>query len=155
MTNQRVLHACGCACGKSEFHIDGIPLTRFLCHCTICRIYTGECFNDVAAFWAGAISVPAEFPVAFKKHRPPPNVSRGLCRHCGKPVVEFMTLAPFVRLAFVPTKNIPNAQLLPFPSAQIFYDRRVKECDDSIPKFSGYWSSQLAVTRLILGSLVH
>jgi hypothetical protein len=152
---QHVDFACQCACGKSGFRVTATPLSRFVCHCTICRGYTGEPFNDVAAFWAGAVSVPSVFPVTFKKYRPPPNVSRGLCQHCAKPVVEFMTLAPLVKLAFVPVENILDAQNLPTPSAHIFYDRRVKDVEDSIAKFSGYWSSELAATRLILGSLFH
>jgi len=64
-----------------------------------------------------------------------------------------MALAPFVRLAFVPVGNVRDAQILPSPSAHIFYDRRVEDVEDSIPKFSGYWPSELAVTRLIMGSL--
>jgi hypothetical protein len=151
---QRLAQACHCACGESRFEIDGTPLTRFVCHCTICQSYTGGAYSDVTTFWAGAVSIPAEFPVTFKKYRPPPNVSRGLCQRCGNPVVEFMTLAPFVRVSFVPTRNIPDAQKLPPPSAHIFYHRRVKDIEDSVPKITGYWSSELAVTRQILAGLL-
>jgi hypothetical protein len=150
---QRVELGGHCLCGKSKFFVAGTPLGRFVCHCTICQGYTGEPFNDVAAFWAGSVCIPAEFPVTFKKYRPPPNVNRGLCQHCSKPVVEFMAIAPLVRLAFVPAGNIRDAQNLPPPSAHIFYDRRVKDVDDSIAKFSGYWPSELAVSRLIIRNL--
>jgi hypothetical protein len=68
--------------------------------------------------------------------------------------VEFMTLAPFVRISFVPTRNILDTQKLPPPSAHIFYHRRVKDIEDSVPKITGYWSSELAVTRQILASLL-
>jgi len=152
---QRMEHACHCSCGKSAFRIAGTALTRFVCHCTICQDYTGDSYSDVVALWSGAVSLPINFPVTFKKYRPPPNVNRGQCQHCAKPVVEFMAIAPFVRLAFVPVVNIRDSQILPQRSAHIFYDRRVKNIDDSIPKFCGYWSSELAVTRLIIEGMFH
>jgi hypothetical protein len=37
-------------------------------------------------------------------------------------------------------------------SAHIFYHRRIADEHDSLPKISGYWRSELAVTKLILAS---
>jgi hypothetical protein len=126
---------------------------RIVCHCTICQEFNGAPYADVVAFRGGAISTPAAFPVTFKKYRPPPNVSRGLCQKCGKPVVEFLALAPYFKISFVPSTNFQDIQKLPAPGAHIFYHRRVKDLEDSVPKISGYWPSELAVGRLILAGL--
>jgi hypothetical protein len=121
----------------------------------ICQKFNDAPSADVTAFWGGAISIPEAFPVAFEKYRRLPNVNRGRCQECGKPVVEFLTLAPFARISFVPSRNFQDIQKLPPPSAHIFYHRRVRDIDDSLPKISGYWPSELAVGRLILLGLFH
>jgi hypothetical protein len=65
-------------------------------------------------------------------------------------VLGFMRLAPFLRLLFVPTRNLKPNVGVPEASLHIFYHRRVDAVTDSLPKVSGYWRSELAVTRLIL-----
>jgi hypothetical protein len=52
-----------------------------------------------------------------------------------------------------PSQNFGNSAGLPEPACHIFYERRVADVDDSIPKISGYWSSEAYVTRKILGAL--
>jgi hypothetical protein len=40
------------------------------------------------------------------------------------------------------------------PRARVFYHRSVKDETDDVPKVSGYWPSELAVTKWVLGSLL-
>jgi hypothetical protein len=67
-------------------------------------------------------------------------------------VVGFLRLAPFVQLAFVPSRNVPDQAALPMPGAHIFYHRRIADANDLLPKISGYWRSELAVTRMVFAS---
>jgi hypothetical protein len=97
---------------------------------------------------------PAESTVTFKRYRAPPALRRGTCRSCGLPVLGTLWLAPFVELAFVPARNIKARDSLPDASMHVFYHRRVKDIDDVLPKVSGYWPSELAVTRMVMGGLV-
>jgi hypothetical protein len=60
---------------------------------------------------------------------------------CGGPVASFLGHA-HVALAFVPLQNCPRPAELPAPDSHIFYDRRVADIPDSIPKVSGYWASE-------------
>jgi hypothetical protein len=46
--------------------------------------------------------------------------------------------------------NLKPSVELPDPAMHIFYHRRVREVRDEVPKVSGYWRSELAVTRLVL-----
>jgi hypothetical protein len=150
MTNRVLAEECSCPCGRATFAIDGRLLTRFICHCQICQSLYKAPYADVTAFWAGSITVKDEGSLEYKRYRAPPALQRGTCRGCGAPVLGYMRLAPFVRLAFVPARNIKSALALPEPVAHIFYQRRQEAANDTLPKFSSYLSSELAVTRLVL-----
>ena len=153
MARQSLNQSCACPCGQSQFTVDGAPILRALCHCRICQSVYNQPFADVTAFWAGSISLPENNLVQFKKYRPPPALRRGTCPSCSAPVVGFLRLAPFLQLAFVPSKNFSAATALPLPSSHIFYHRRVNDAHDSLPKINGYWSSQIAVTQLVVRSM--
>jgi hypothetical protein len=66
--------------------------------------------------------------------------------------VGFLRLAPFVQLAFVPSRNFSVPAALPMPSAHVFCHRRIADAQDPLPKISGYWRSELAVTRMVLAN---
>jgi len=65
-----------------------------------------------------------------------------------------MMLVPGVRIAFVPAHMYTDSNDLPAPSLHIFYDKHVEDIEDGLPKYSGYLSSELAVTRLLTPKLL-
>jgi len=150
-----VNQSCACPCGQSTFSVSGAPVSRFLCHCQICQSVYKQPFSDVTFFWVGAISLPEDHSIQFQRYRLPPALRRGSCAACSAPVIGFLRLAPFVQLAFVPSQNFSAPAALPSPSAHIFYHRRVSDAHDSLPKVSGYWPSEFAVTRMVMGSIFH
>jgi hypothetical protein len=143
---------CACLCGAARFTVAGGPIGRFLCHCTICQRLYQKPFADVSYFWAESVSLPANQPVEFRRHRAPPAIRRGICAKCGNPVVGLLGIAPLT-IAFVPSQNFSRPAELPAPDRHIFYDRRVADIADSVPKLGGYWPSEAYVTRSILASL--
>lgn len=143
-----------CPCRAAQFTVQARPLMRFICHCRICQSVYRAPFADVTAFMASALSVSTPEKVIFRRLRPPPAVSRGACTECGSPVVGFLRLAPLVKLGFVPTRNLAGLAETPEPKLHIFYDRRVADVTDALPKVSGYWASELAVTSAVLRRLV-
>ena len=151
MSYQRLRQTAACHCGTSYFKVDGVPIGRFICHCRICQALYKQPYADVVMLWGGAIELPQTRPFTFKKHRLPPALNRSSCNACGAPVVNFMWMAPFVRLAFTNSANFADQSALPPPSFHIFYHRRVKDVHDSLPKVSGYWSSELSVMKLLVG----
>jgi hypothetical protein len=153
VTQNRIQQACACPCGASRFEVSGRPLVRLLCHCTICQAFNRQPYADVTAFWAGSITLRVGHQIEFKRYRPPPAARRGHCRSCSAPVVEFLRLAPFVQLAFVPSKLFPDQGALPPPALHIFYHRRLGDIADDLPKVSGYWASELAVMKRVLASI--
>src|SRR5437899_12350723 len=64
-----------------------------------------------------------------------------------------LRLAPFVQLAFVPSKLFPDQGALPPPALHLFYHRRLGDIADDLPKVSGYWASELAVMKRVLASI--
>jgi hypothetical protein len=143
---------CACLCGASRFTVSGNPITRFFCHCTICQKAYGKPFADVTFFWAQSVSLPDNHAIEFRRHRAPPAMRRGRCAKCDNPVVNLLGRAP-IALAFVPSQNFPRPAELPPPDRHIFYDRRVADIADSVPKLHGYWASQAHVTRTIFAGL--
>ena len=143
-----------CSCGQAQFQVQGKALARFLCHCTICQSLYKAPFADVTALWGSSVSVSAPQSVSYRRYRPPPALQRGTCVQCGEPVVSYMRLAPFVRLAFVPTRNLKSVDGLPGPAAHVFYDRRLADAQDGLRSYSGYLPSELAVTRLLLSGML-
>lgn len=145
--------AASCACGASRFRLNTRPFARFICHCAICQAYTGKPCSDVTVLRARDVALADETQVVFKKYRLPPNIVRGSCPSCGKPVVEFGLAGP-ARLAFVPTGNYADPSTLPPASMHIFYHRRVTDVHDDLPKHKGYFPSQLAVMGLLFRGLL-
>ena len=143
---------CACLCGASRFTVRGDPIGRFYCHCTICQKVYGKPFADATFFWARSITLPEKHDIEFRRYRPPPALNRGTCPHCRNPAVAFMAAGP-LKVGFVPSQNFENAAELPAPARRIFYERRVADTSDSIPKISGYWSSEAYVTQKVLGAL--
>ena len=144
---------CACLCGASRFTVRGNPIGRFFCHCTICQKAYGKPFADVTYFRASSVKLPDNQPIAFRRHRAPPAMRRGACAKCGNPVVNLLGFPRALALAFVPSQNFPEAADLPAPGAHIFYDRRVADIADAVPKVSGYWASEAYVTRSLLAGL--
>jgi hypothetical protein len=105
-------------------------------------------------FRARDVDLPKDNVVEFRTYRPPPAVQRGKCISCGAPTVELVRLPALPKLTIVPSATFSNPALLPAPSIHLFYDRRVADIEDNLPKYSGYWRSQLAISRYVFSSLL-
>ena len=128
-------------------------MLRFYCHCSLCQSFNQAPYADVTVFRGRAVSLPPDSPVEFSTYRPPPAVQRGKCRICGGAALEYLRLGPVTALSLVPSANFVSRQRLPDPALHIFYDRRQSDSADALPKYSGYWRSQLALSRRLLAAL--
>lgn len=141
-----------CECGACSLEVKTSPKARFRCHCLICQAFNGKPYADVVAVRAKDVTLKNVGNISFKKYRSPPNFDRGLCRTCGKPVVEVAGVGPF-KVMFIPASNFAPEARLPPVQMDIFYHRHVLETHDSVPKYSGYFRSELAVGKLIMSGL--
>ena len=146
---EKISTTCSCPCGKSSVTVTGQPFARFFCHCTICQSVYRAPFGDTTIIWANQVKLDEKHNINFKTYYKPPVLTRGTCASCGMPVVGYMYVAPFAKLAFIPNKNFPESYTRPDPRLHIFYDFRTADVNDMLPKYNGYWRSELAMAKLI------
>ena len=147
--NHTPLHG-SCTCGTFSFETSKAPVARFVCHCLFCQDFTGEAFSDVSVLMAHQIEMKGTEALIHKKYRLPPNLNRTRCAKCGKPAMETMGAGP-LQLVFVPSKSFVEQDLLPLVRLHVFYNRRVADVADDLPKYAHYWPSQFAIMKTIMG----
>ena len=138
---------CTCSCGATSFQTIGEPLFRFFCHCTICQRFNDAPFADMLVFRAEDVVLPPPGTVIFDTYRPPPNVQRGKCATCGQPAVSVLTVRFLPRLVTVPRPMFRSDAELPSPVAHGFYDKRVSDADDQLPKYEGYFRNLIVFLK--------
>ena len=138
---------CTCSCGATRFRTLGKPLLRFFCHCTLCQKFNDAPFADIIVFRAEDVELPPQGTVTFDTYRPPPNVQRGKCATCGQPAVSVFTVRFMPKLVTVPRPMFSSDAELPSPVAHGFYDTRVSDAHDALPKYEGYFRNQIAFLK--------
>ena len=146
--------SASCQCGHVDFQITGKPLMRAYCHCTICQAENNAAYADVTIFRAKDVIAPPAEKVNFHAAKFPPILQRGKCVQCQQLSIEYLQLFPVPKTVFVPSKLIADQSQLPEPALHIFYDKRVNVINDELPKYSGYLSSQLAISRKLIKALI-
>ncbi len=144
-----------CHCETVTVSPKAKPLVRFICHCETCQRYTKQPFSDECFFLYKDVQIENIDHVTFKKYQS--NFSplqRGLCNTCNKPAISIASVSSMLKFALLPTESVSNVITLPPVSAHVFYHRRISSINDSVPKYSGYWRSQLATQWLILKSCI-
>ena len=147
----RATERAQCDCGQVSLDISGPPLFRIVCHCSICRAYNEAPYADLLVYRARDVSLPEPGLVRARAWRPPPNVRRGTCTRCGKPALERFRAPPLPSLTMFSSANLQGA--LPPVAAHMFYDSRIADVDDGLPRHSGYWPSQWAFLKLVFAGL--
>ncbi len=81
-------------------------------------------------------------------------LDRLICEDCGKPLVSFMRWMPGFPLAMIPTRNLGEAGEALSPSMHIYYNSRVRDIDDGLPKYKTELGSMLACTPSFIGTML-
>ena len=131
-----------CPCGSVSFRITGKPLLRAFCHCNTCREFNGTDVADVTVFRAADVTVENESGVDYRAYQRPALARRGKCTSCDRPAVERASIPFGLDIVILPSGNVLRDALLPAPSMHIFYDRRVADASDGLPKRGGFVASQ-------------
>ena len=137
-------HSAACECGLCRIELSRIPTQRMFCHCTICQEVYGQSFADVTMTDANSVRLPNEHSISFKRYKKSPALDRGSCLECKRPILGYYQLFPGVRLAFVPSYALGETAGDLQPSMHIYYQSRVEDFEDSLPKFHGALRSTIA-----------
>ena len=52
-------------------------------------------------------------------------------------------------LVLIPTNNYPDIAALPEPTMHLFYNRRVEDINDDLPKYKGFAQSQAMIVKTL------
>ena len=146
MSNEFTPQEGSCSCYSNTYTINSQPIARFICHCTVCQEFTGDAFNDVTVLLKSDVTDLNLIRTKFRRWKLPPNISRGLCTRCNKPSIE-KGLAG--NLILIPTSNYPDVAALPKPTMHLFYNRRVEDMNDNLPKYNGLVQSQTMMVKAL------
>ena len=124
-----------CQCGQSQFSLSRMPTRRFLCHCTICQGVYKAPYADVLVTSAKSAKIASEHSLEFKRLNGEKSVDRGVCSQCETPTIGFLKVLPGIKLGLVPSARLEGAAGLPDPAMHIFYESRVADVHDNLPKY--------------------
>ncbi|MFT5573671.1 MAG: hypothetical protein ACI9FR_002606 [Cryomorphaceae bacterium] len=151
--SERENSKCVCECGSVSYLVPSKPLFRMYCHCSICQKFNDAAYGDICVYRSADVERPKEGLVKFSTFRPPPNVQRGKCTSCKKPAIEILEAPLFPKLILVPGSMLRNRDLLPESVGHVFYEGRVADVQDGLPKHNGYLKSQLVFGKHLLEML--
>ena len=141
-----------CDCSSVCLSITGPALFRAYCHCKTCQAFNGTPHADVSIFRATQVTLADDQNVSYQHYQKPALVARGKCLKCGAPAIENVPLPLLPDLRIVPTNLLPDT-LVQNSSFHIFYHRRVRDVEDTLPKYNSFVSSQLAFRGALIKSL--
>lgn len=141
---------CRCSCGHVEFNVVQKPLVRLCCHCTICQEFNDAAYADILIYNGAAIEAPPEGRVAYKSYKAKSPILRGKCAKCDDAILEHSVSGP--KLWIVPASATPDTANLPTPAAHIYYETRVQDVEDGLPKYEGALKSNLVMMKHLLAA---
>lgn len=144
-------YSCQCPCGTTRYEIQGEPILRFYCHCTICQQQYQAPYVDVSLFKLEQVELPEDNGIIYHQLKRFAPVDRGRCPSCDKPILSKMGKEGKA-YAFMAARNCNNADDLPPPEMHVFYGTRTEDVDDELPKYSNGITSRYAFIKRMLGS---
>ncbi len=132
MSNQYKVH---CDCNAIELEMTGTPRVHAFCHCEDCRALLDVPYHSVTAWDAENVTITRGEDNATVYKYPTLEMTRVFCKHCGETV--YNTNAMGWRLVSQLLISKCNNDELPSElksNAHFFYDRRIVDIDDQIPK---------------------
>jgi len=124
-----------CDCNTVEVTMNGAPKVHAFCHCEDCRDLLQVPYHSVLAWESDQVHISRGANDIVSFQHPTKNMKRIFCSHCGD--VLYNTNAMGWKLISQLMFRKCNGDQLPdaFQSnAHFFYDRRLVEIEDSLPK---------------------
>lgn len=144
-------YTCECPCGTTRYKINGEPILRFYCHCTICQEQYQSPYVDVSLFKLSDVELPDEADISYHQFKRFGAVDRGRCPSCDKPILSKMGEGEKA-YAFMAARNCQNAEDLPAAEMHVFYGTRAADVEDELPKYKNGISSRYAFIRRMMAA---
>ncbi len=128
-------YGVSCDCGSVRLRLHGEPRVRGYCHCEDCRDLLKIPYHSVTA-WEGdscEIAGGAEFIAEFQ--HPAKRMKRMFCSNCGETLFNTNAAGWRVVSQLLIRKNFGGELPAGLQSKMhFFYDRRIVDIDDELPK---------------------
>lgn len=136
-------YRASCFCGSVRYEVNADPVDAKICHCTACQKLHGAPMQWAAIFHKHHVRLTAGLEhllfynseQGLRERLQPCKVS---CSKCGAPIADEgrrMWLAFPSLFDFDQRAGVPEAFK---PSCHIFYNMRVADAADDLPKWSGH-----------------
>jgi hypothetical protein len=124
-----------CDCGTVALEMKGTPRVHAFCHCEDCRALLDVPFHSVTAWDAEKVRVVSGGEETVEYKYPTLEMTRVFCKHCGETLYNTNVMG-WRLVSQLLIRKCNNGEL---PEAlqsdgHIFYDRRIVDVDDALPK---------------------
>lgn len=129
------IHKVHCDCNAVEVTMTGSPKVHAYCHCEDCRELLQVPYHSVLAWEADQVQISKGSDDVVEFQHPRKRMKRIFCKHCGD--VLYNTNAMGWKLVSQLLYKRSNNNQLPqtlLSNAHFFYDRRVIDISDDLPK---------------------
>lgn len=124
-----------CDCGAVEVAMTGAPRVHAFCHCEDCRDLLDVPYHSVVAWEPDQVSITSGAEHAVEYQHPTLTMTRVFCRQCGETVYNTNAMSwKLVSQLLISKCNEGNLPDEFQSNAHFFYDRRIIDIDDRIPK---------------------
>ena len=128
-------HTVHCDCNTVKLSMIGAPKVHAYCHCEDCRELLQVPYHSVLAWESDQVGVVQGEDKVIEFQHPKKRMKRIFCQQCGD--VLYNTNAMGWKLVSQLLYKKSNSDRLPEScrsSAHFFYDRRIIDIDDALPK---------------------
>lgn len=124
-----------CDCGSVEVSMTGTPKVHAYCHCEDCRVLLDVPYHSIVAWEQDHVAITSGQEQSVEYRHPTLDMTRVFCKNCGETL--YNTNAMGWKLVSQLLIRKCHSEELPeeFKSnAHFFYDRRIVDIDDQLPK---------------------
>lgn len=134
MTKQ---YQVNCDCGSVTVSMSGTPKVHAFCHCKDCRTLLDVPYHSVVAWESDTLTIKSGKEHAAEYKYPTLEMTRVFCRNCGETVYNTNAMGWKIVSQLLISKCNNGELPEEFQSnSHFFYDRRIINIDDQIPKYT-------------------
>lgn len=124
-----------CDCGAIALEMTGAPRVHAFCHCEDCRALLDVPYHSIVAWDADQVTIASGAERAVEYKFPTLEMTRVFCKHCGETVYNTNAMG-WKLVSQLLIRKCNNGELPEElqSNAHFYYDRRIVDIDDPIPK---------------------
>ncbi|MBW9259467.1 MAG: GFA family protein [Candidatus Thiodiazotropha sp. (ex. Lucinisca nassula)] len=124
-----------CDCGRVALSMSGEPRVHAFCHCEDCRNLLDVPYHSIVAWDASQVSISFGEDQVTEYKCPTLEMTRVFCNHCGEMLYNTNAMGWKLVSQLLISKCYDGELSKELHSnAHYFYDRRIVDIDDRIPK---------------------